>query len=393
MNSKRLLMACCLAGLFLFGCAELQIDPVDENGLTNAEIVGSSSVSLMAIPADAEVIDFESYATGAILSEVHSNSGVGPIGLVGFNPNRGPLLNAAMIFDSSMPTGGDPDLGTPNEDFGGPGIGVGGEAGSTYENTTALGKVLIISEDLRSANPDDADVVGSYYSFDFSALTNITVYSMNILDIESEENPATVTFYDAAGSVIGSPFTIPDVGDNGSYNQVFGEGVAGVDSMVVALNGSGAIDNIVFQSVIPPPPGSGCTRTQGYWKNHTQYSSARRDATWDEIGALAENTPFFLSGQTYLQVLQTEAKGNAYYILAVQYIAAQLNTLAEAGTTTEVDDAMDQAEILFNTYTPAQIASLPGSSTLRQSFVAYGLTLDNYNNGHLTQCNNEEEAE
>jgi len=388
-------MACSLAGLFLFGCAELQVDPVDENGLTTAEIEGLSSMSLMAIPADAEVIDFESYAAGAILSEVHSNTGVGPIGLYGFNPDF-VGTNTAMIFDSSMPTGGDPDLGTPNEDFGGPGIGVAGEAGSAYENNTAIGKVLIISEDLDPADPDDAAGENVYFSFDFSALTNVTVYSMNVLDIESVEAPATVTFYDAANNVIGSPFNLPDPGDNGFYNQVFGEdGVAGVDSMVVSMHGSGAIDNIVFQSIIPPPPGEGCTRTLGYWKNHTQYSAAPRDATWDELGALAENTPFFLSGQTYLQVLQTEAGGNAYYILASQYIAATLNTLAEATTTTEVDDALSQAEWLFNTYTPAQIAALKGSSTLRQSFINYATILDDYNNGVVGpgHCADEEVAE
>jgi hypothetical protein len=33
-----------------------------------------------------------------------------------------PGQNAAMIFDSSNPTGGDWDLGTPNEMFGGPAL-------------------------------------------------------------------------------------------------------------------------------------------------------------------------------------------------------------------------------------------------------------------------------
>ena len=76
----------------------------------------------------------------------------------------------------------------------------------------------------------------------------------------------------------------------------------------------------------------GCTFTQGYWKTHAIYApkpqfAKKRDATWDEVGPLAENTVFFLSGTTWINVFHTPPKGNAYYNLAHQYMAAKLNVL------------------------------------------------------------------
>jgi len=96
----------------------------------------------------------------------------------------GPLVPAvAMIFDSSAPTGGDLDLGTPNQDFGGPGIGVAGENGSLFPNTEALGNVLIISEDENAAAPND-NRWGGVLTFDFDPPRN--VYSMGHMDNEGK---------------------------------------------------------------------------------------------------------------------------------------------------------------------------------------------------------------
>lgn len=58
------------------------------------------------------------------------------------------------MFDSAHPTGGDFDLGTPNQDFGGPGIGVGGEAGSPFQNDLAKGNILVVGENLFDSNGD-----------------------------------------------------------------------------------------------------------------------------------------------------------------------------------------------------------------------------------------------
>lgn len=375
-----------LPGLFLFSCTE-ELDVKPSSDVKNAEEVTTSGISTGArITTSSEatdVIDFEGVPNGTIISEVFSAGGAGPIAVYGLNPNF-PEANAAMIFDSSIPSKPDPDLNTPNEDFGGPGVGEGGNAGSAYENDTALGNVLIITSNFDSSNPNDADEWGSLFALDFSGLGSVTVSSMHIVDVEVQESNATVLFYDASGDQIGSTFVLPQTGDNGVALYEFGSGVEGVVGMEIIINGSGAIDNIAFtpEGDTPPTDVVGCTYTQGYWKNHTKYSAARRDDGWDNIGPLGEDTEFFLSGSTYLEVLKTAPKGgNAYFILAHQYIAAKLNVLNGTSAPELVTDVLAEAEALFNAYTPAQIGALKGSNALRKTFIEHAKILDQYNNG------------
>ena len=93
--------------------------------------------------------------------------------------------------------------------------------------------------------------------------------------------------------------------------------------------------------------------------------------TWKKIG---ENTPFYLSGQTYYQVLWSNPSGgNDYCILAHQFIAAKLNILNGADTTAEVDTALTRAENFFKTFTPT--ANL--SKALKTQLTAYATILDN----------------
>lgn len=125
------------------------------------------------------------------------------------------------------------------------------------------------------------------------------------------------------------------------------------------------------------PCATGCTLTPGYWKTHSKYGPAPYDDTWAQVG---EDAAFFLSGQTYYQVLWTPPGGNAYYILAHAYIAARLNQLGGADFTA-AQAAFNSATALFGTYTPAQVAAMKGSSTVRQQFNSLAATLDNYNNG------------
>jgi hypothetical protein len=123
------------------------------------------------------------------------------------------------------------------------------------------------------------------------------------------------------------------------------------------------------------PCEEGCTLTPGYWKTHSIYGPAPYDDTWALIG---EDTTFFLSTQTWYQVLWTNpAGGSAYYILAHAYIAAKLNLLNGASSTPTVDAALAAAEAFFGAYTPAS----PLSKDLRKQIIAIAGILDNYNNG------------
>jgi hypothetical protein len=130
---------------------------------------------------------------------------------------------------------------------------------------------------------------------------------------------------------------------------------------------------------VPCDGEAGCTLTPGYWKTHSIYGPAPHDPTWALIG---EDTPFFLSAQSYYEVLWTEPRGgNAYYILARAYIAARLNVLAGASVPSDVETVLNSAADLFGTYTPEYIGGLGGDNDLRKRFVRMAAILDDYNNG------------
>jgi hypothetical protein len=120
--------------------------------------------------------------------------------------------------------------------------------------------------------------------------------------------------------------------------------------------------------------GEGCTLTQGYWRTHSQYGPAPYDPTWAAVG---ENTPFFSSGETWYSALWVSPEGDAYYILAQQYIASVLNVNNGASTTPEVDEAMAAALDWFINHNPG----VPASSADGQDAVALSVILDDYNNG------------
>jgi len=131
----------------------------------------------------------------------------------------------------------------------------------------------------------------------------------------------------------------------------------------------------------------GCTLTQGYWKTHSHHGPAPEDDAWFNLGDVdgdgtseGADENFFKSGKTYYQILWTAPAGNAYYILAHQYIAAELNFLNGADPTA-AQAAFDAATTLFNTYTPAQIGALKGNNATRKLFLSLATTLDKYNNG------------
>jgi len=142
----------------------------------------------------------------------------------------------AMIFDTAHPTGGDLDLGTPNEDFGGPGIGRGGESGRPGENRRPQGKVLIVSEDGHSWDPDDRQAGGKlYFSFD----EPVDVASISVVDVD--ESGGYVKAYDGDGDVLAA-VPLPDLGNN-SFQEVE-IGAAGVRTLKVRFARSGALAEI-----------------------------------------------------------------------------------------------------------------------------------------------------
>jgi hypothetical protein len=224
-----------------------------------------------------QVIDFETdcdgnpLVAGQLMTQICGDGGAGPI-LVSGRLGVSGAGNVAILFDTADPTGTpiDDDLGSPNEACpgGGPGVGAGGEPGATLEGhstencpASALGLVLIVAENLDGADgdgiaddPDDADVAGSLLRLDFSEIGPVMVTAMKLMDVESEEQPAVVRFYaDSLRQDLLGVVELPRTGDNGLVAAELGKNT-GVMAMEITLNGSGAIDDIVF-AFGPCPPG------------------------------------------------------------------------------------------------------------------------------------------
>ena len=302
--------------------------------LTSIKLLVSLLVLLLtACPVFAEeVIDFEALPPGTIVTQVNAASGLGPIYVEGTNPDFAAGTDAALIFDSANPTGGDDDLGTKNETFGGPGIGPGGESGAPFQNDVELYHVLIVAENLVDSepdglvdDPDDAATIGSQLVFDFDEIGPVIIKGITLLDVEGQviilndqpvELPALISFYDASLTQIGSTVALSRTGSNGLAPEVFDPPIENVFFVVVELKGSGAIDNLLF--VVH----DGCT--PGYWRQpHHLDSWVPTGYTPSDDFDTVFGTNYFVPDITLLEAIW--ARGGGYNKLARHGTAALLN--------------------------------------------------------------------
>ena len=81
-------------------------------------------------------------------------------------------------------------------------------------------------------------------------------------------------------------------------------------------------------------------------------------------------------------MLQNQPRGNAYWVLAHQDVAAEANAILGADVSGGgVGAALATSEQLLAKYTPAQIAALAKSDPLRAQFIQVASVLDQWNNG------------
>ena len=202
----------------------------------------TTSVSTNAEPVEA-VIDFEGIPAGTIVDELYSGYGIsgatieGSVFVNAYNPDLGDV-NAAMIFDATCPPGN---------------VAADCSGGDSDLFNIAFGNTLIISEDLITTNPDDADVPGAVISFEYSNLgdgSGAFVESLEVQDIEEDQGEledAKITFFE--GGLGGTPVGEVDIPHTGNgLTAIVPVNVAGVDAMEVDLAGSGTINNIRFLS-------------------------------------------------------------------------------------------------------------------------------------------------
>ena len=236
-----------------------------------------------------------------------------------------------------------------------------------YPYSFAVGPVagaLSYANDARATITNDAREPGKplgpsvMVDFTFPASPTLVNDSVNVDDTNGMS-----WLFNASGSVTyNRTFTCDE--DEGTHNNT------------ATIRETGQNDSASVTVTCTPPPSTGCTATQGYWKNHA--TGKKADPTWALVGG--PNAAFFSSGMSWIALFNTSASGgNAYVILAHQYMAARLNVLADASSTAQVDAALAWATTFFSTHTPTSVLS----DALRAQAIAYAGLLDDYNNGKL----------
>jgi hypothetical protein len=186
------------------------------------------------------------------------------------------------------------------------------------------------------------------------------------------------TFEGALGTVCAGDQTI----FNFNYAREFKYDVCGMykekNVATFVTNDTGAKGSSTWIVDVDVPCEGGCTLTPGYWKTHSIHGPAPYDSTWDARGG--GDALFLGTGVSYYDILWTEPKGgNAFFILAHAFIAAELNGLNDANVPTDVAAAWTQAQELLTKY---QITmSITKKSTDRDTAIHLAALLDAYNNG------------
>ena len=192
-------------------------------------LLGLMALATSGANASPIILDFEGLAAGTIVTNQYSGLGVN---IDGYN-QRVDNHNRAMIFDSAIPTGGDSDLKTP---------------GAGINNNTALGNILIISEDGNSSIPDDEGArPAGYLKFSFDN----KMYGGSITLVDIEEGTGTVEFSLGTTLLTLNTISLPALGDNSVQTIDFKD--FEFDMVKVILGGSGSVGELVVNSNIPEP--------------------------------------------------------------------------------------------------------------------------------------------
>ena len=135
----------------------------------------------------------------------------------------------AITWDSSNPGPGEEEMGTPNVDFGGPGVGDGGAAGEAGENWREHENVM------------KTTAGNTWYIVEFTSQT--CVHAIQLIDVDEDELAAQVILFDVNLQTIDT-VTSQGLGDNSVETMNLG-GVCGVYAIMIDFYGQGAWDNLV----------------------------------------------------------------------------------------------------------------------------------------------------
>ena len=228
-----------------------------------------------------------------------------------------------------------------------------------------FGNVLVIQDENVNTCANDRRR-GGIVTVDYRALGTVTINCLTFFDTEEvgsyegQKVSGALLVYDEDGNRIGDFIPIPAVPDGGA--TVVEVGISGIAFFQVVFLGSGAVSSICL-SVDDNNPG--CTYTQGYWKNH------------EEDWCVPTGTTFNDCSGGWLDILHTPVKGDAYYILAHQYIAAYLNEGCVDADTDDVEDAYSAAAAWLASHCPGEDLS----KEEKEMITGWAGHLDQFNNG------------
>lgn len=234
---------------FVYSGWQLQF-PNEGEGFNDVERASNTIESHAGQCSSSGLIDFEAddaetaILAGQVIDDEYSAWGLN----INATNNKSGHPNIAIAFDSSDPTGDDYDLGTPNEDFGGPGVGVGGEIGEPGENAVAQGNLLIIAENNVDVNGDgliddpDDEANGGYLIFTFDEETYVE--SVRLIDID--EPGVKIKLYNDE-NINFSTINIADLENNSA--QTINIDTDGVKKMKIKLTHSGGVDDVCFTKI------------------------------------------------------------------------------------------------------------------------------------------------
>lgn len=125
-----------------------------------------------------------------------------------------------------------------------------------------------------------------------------------------------------------------------------------------------------------------CPHSQGYWKTHNKYAKNQsQKIPWP----ISEDTQ--MCGKSWLTILNTSAGGDAFYILAYQYIAARLNVANGGPKNSVLESKIQEAGNLLN-----QCKNLKSSSSDRTLAINLASYLEKYNTNKLLDCRKDDDS-
>ena len=188
---------------------------------------------------------------------------------------------------------------------------------------------------------------------------------VNALRVPSVDDQATVSASTARMmrfSVEGAPFSVGTL-RNSSQIAIADLLAPGTPPLLLQATAD------YTEAVCGCPHPTGCTRTQGYWKS-------KPGVIWP--APYNRSATFFSSGLTWQQILDTPPQGgDAYLILAHQYIAALLNRASGASAPSSLQIIINKATAWFSSGTNLDSCSSSACETQKN----WAGLLDTYNNG------------